>query len=406
VYICSSADSKDLCLFVGAVSFLITTQLPPISQNTMHTETFAIHAGRSIDAASKAVAAPIVLSTTFEHAPDSTYEQYLYSRYDNPNRGALETCVAGLEGGKQGLAFASGMAAATALIHTMLKTGDHVIMPQDCYFTMRRLVKELYGSWGLEASFVDMSDLDAVRAAVRPNTRLFWTESPSNPGLFLTDIVAVAEIARKAGAYCVSDNTWATPLLQKPLELGCDAVFHSTTKYLAGHSDVLGGIVITREESEVYERLRLYQKVAGNVPSPFDCWLVLRSISTLPQRMKAHCENAMHVAQFLASHPNVEKVHFPGLPENRFHALAKRQMKNFGGMISFEVKGGWDAAIAVCGKTKLFACATSLGAVESLIEHRASVEGADSPTPHGLLRISVGLEHYEDLTADLAQALG
>ncbi|MFY8000603.1 MAG: trans-sulfuration enzyme family protein [Candidatus Kapaibacteriota bacterium] len=372
----------------------------------MHTETFAIHAGRHIDPTTKAVASPIVLSTTFQHAPDSSYDPYLYSRYDNPNRAALEECVAGLEGGAQGLAFASGMAAATALVHTMLKAGDHVIMPSDCYFTMRRLVRELYSAWGLEASFVDMSDLAAVEAAIKPNTRLVWTETPSNPGLFLTDIAAVAEIAHKAGALCVCDNTWATPLLQKPLELGCDAVFHSSTKYLAGHSDVLGGIVITRDEGAVYERLRLYQKVTGGVPSPFDCWLTLRSISTLPQRMKAHCENAMKVAQFLASHPNVEKVHFPGLPENRFHALAKRQMKDFGGMVSFEVKGGWDAAIAVCGKVKIFTCATSLGAVESLMEHRASVEGADSPTPHGLIRLSVGLEHFEDLIGDLSQALG
>jgi cystathionine gamma-synthase len=372
----------------------------------MHTETFAIHAGRAIDPITKAVAPAIVLSTTFQHAPDSTYDPYLYSRYDNPNRAALEACLAGLEGGTEGIAFASGMAAATALVHTMLKAGDHVIMPTDCYFTMRRLVAELYGPWGLESSFVDMSNLQAVQAAVRPNTRLIWTETPSNPGLFLTDIAAVADIAHKAGALCVCDNTWATPLLQKPLELGCDAVFHSTTKYLAGHSDVLGGIIATRESGAVYEKIRLFQKVGGGVPSPFDCWLTLRSISTLPQRMKAHSENAMKIAEYLAQHPNVEKVHYPGLPDNRFHTLAKRQMKGFGGMLSVEIKGGWDAAIAVCGNVKLFTCATSLGAVESLIEHRASVEGVDSPTPKGLLRLSIGLEHYEDLQADLAQALG
>lgn len=375
----------------------------------MHTETFAIHAGRGIDPVTKAVAPAIVLSTTFQHAPDSTYDPYLYSRYDNPNRGALEVCVAGLEGGTiynaQGIAFASGMAAATALIHTMLKTGDHVIMPSDCYFTMRRLVGELYGAWGLEASFVDMSDINAVRAAVRPTTRLIWTETPSNPGLFLTDIAAVADIAHKAGALCVCDNTWATPLLQKPLALGCDAVFHSSTKYLAGHSDVLGGIVVMREADVQYEKIRLFQKVAGSVPSPFDCWLTLRSISTLPQRMKAHSENALEIAKYLSTHPNVEKVHYPGLPDNRFHALAKRQMVGFGGMLSVEIKGGREAALKVLEKVKIFTCATSLGAVESLIEHRASVEGIDSPTPQGLLRLSVGLEHYEDLIADLAEAL-
>ena len=378
----------------------------------MHPQTHAIHAGRSIDPASQAVAPPIILSTTFQHAPDSTYENYLYSRYDNPNRRALEECVAGLEGGTAGLAFASGMAAAMAVVHG-LKSGDHVIAPADCYFTIRRLLTELYGGWGLEATFVDMSDLDALRAAVRPTTRLIWTETPSNPGLFLTDLAAVAEIAHNAGAICVCDNTWATPLLQKPLELGCDIVMHSTTKYLAGHSDVLGGMLVVKdapkdslkEQSDLYDRLKLYQKISGAVPSPFDCWLVLRSLATLPQRIQAHCDNAEQVAQFLASHPKIEKVHYPGLPENRFHDLAKRQMARFGGMLSVEVRGGWDAAVALCANVRLFTCATSLGAVESLLEHRASVEGANSPTPHGLVRLSIGLEHPDDLIADLRQAL-
>jgi cystathionine gamma-synthase len=371
----------------------------------MHPETHAIHAGRRIDPASKAVAPPIVLSSTFQHAPDSTYEQYLYSRYDNPNRAALEECVAGMENGASAIAYASGMAAAANIVHVALKSGDHVIAPSDCYFTMRRLLTEFYGDWGLEATFVDMSDLTAVRAAVRPTTRLIWTETPSNPGLFLTDIAAIAEIAREAGAICICDNTWATPLLQKPLDLGCDLVFHSTTKYMGGHSDVLGGIVVSRTNDALCEKLRVFQRVGGAVPSPFDCWLVLRSLSTLPQRMAAHCANAMHVAQFLATHPNVEKVHYPGLPGNRFHDLAKRQMKDFGGMLSIEVKGGWDAALRVLEKVNIFTCATSLGAVESLIEHRASTEGPSSPTPHGLLRLSIGLEHYEDLIADLEQAL-
>ncbi|TAE31683.1 MAG: aminotransferase class V-fold PLP-dependent enzyme [Candidatus Kapaibacterium sp.] len=370
----------------------------------MHPQTHAIHAGRRIDPTTKAVAPPIVLSTTFEHAPDSSYEQFLYSRYDNPNRAALEECVAGMENGAAGIAFASGMAAIMAVIHG-LQSGDHVLAPADCYFAVRRQLTELYAGWGLQASFVDMSNLDAVRAAMQTNTRLVWTETPSNPGVFLTDIAAVAEIAHTAGAICVCDNTWATPLLQKPLDLGCDIVMHSTTKYLAGHSDVLGGILVLKERGAIFERLKVYQKVAGAVPSPFDCWLVLRSISTLPQRMAAHCDNAEKIAQFLAAHPNIEKVHYPGLAENRFHELAKRQMARFGGMLSVEVAGGWDAAIAVCGKVKLFTCATSLGAVESLIEHRASVEGPESPTPRGLLRLSVGLEHYEDLIADLAQAL-
>lgn len=370
----------------------------------MHPQTHAIHAGRSIDPHSQAVAPPIILTTTFQHAPDSSYEKYLYSRYGNPNRDALEECIAGLENGAAGIAFASGMAAATAIVHT-LKSGDHVIAPIDCYFTVRRLLTELYGQWGLQTDFVDMSDLAAVQAAVRPSTRLVWTETPSNPGLFLTDIAAVAEIAHKAGAICICDNTWATPLLQKPLDLGCDIVLHSTTKYFAGHSDVLGGMLVVREQGKLFEKIKLYQKIAGAVPSPFDCWLVLRSIATLPQRMQAHCDNAEKVAQFLASHPNIEKVHYPGLPENRFHELAKRQMTRFGGMLSVEVKGGWDAAVRFCGNVHLFTCATSLGAVESLLEHRASVEGPDSPTAKGLVRLSIGLEHPDDLIADLAQAL-
>lgn len=370
----------------------------------MHPQTHAIHAGRSIDPTSQAVAPPIILSTTFQHAPDSTYEKYLYSRYDNPNRSALEECVAGLEHGAAGIAFASGMAASMAIVHG-LKSGDHVLAPMDCYFAVRRLLTELYGKWGLETTFVDMSDLAAVQAAVKPNTRLIWTETPSNPGLYLTDLRAVSDIAHKAGAICICDNTWATPLLQKPLELGCDIVLHSTTKYLAGHSDVLGGMLVVKDKDAQFEALKVYQKISGAVPSPFDCWLVLRSIATLPQRIQTHCDNAEKVAQFLASHPKIEKVHFPGLPDNRFHELAKRQMVRFGGMLSVEVRGGWDAAIAFCGKVKLFTCATSLGAVESLLEHRASVEGPDSLTPKGLVRLSIGLEHPDDLINDLAQAL-
>jgi cystathionine gamma-synthase len=388
-------------------SVLLFPQQPTNKKNSaqMNPETFAVHGGRSIDSVTKAVAPSIVLSTTFQHAPDGSYDRYLYSRYDNPNRAALEECVAGLERGVQAVAFASGMAAAMALVHSLASSGDHVLMPSDCYFTMRRLVRELYERWGLEASFVDMTNLAAVRAALRPNTRIVWIETPSNPGLFVTDIAAVAEIAREAGAVAVCDNTWATPLLQNPLALGCEASFHSSTKYLAGHSDVLGGIVVMKEENELYGRVRAFQKVGGATPSPFDAWLTLRSIATLPQRVKAHSESAGRLAEFLREHPAVEKTHYPGLPDNPFHETARRQMKGFGGMLSIEVRGGREAAFATLEKLRIFTCATSLGAVESLIEHRASIEGADSPTPQGLLRISVGLEHPDDLIADLDAAL-
>ena len=376
----------------------------------MKPETAAIHVGRSIDPAHRAVMQSIVPSTTFAYDPHDENQGMVYSRYSNPNRNALEECVAQMEGGTGSAAFASGMAAAMAILHTMLKSGDHVLMPQDCYFSMRALASELYAHWGLEVSFADMANADALRAAFRPNTRLVWTETPSNPQLRLTDLAAVSALAHERGALCSCDNTWATPLLQSPLALGCDLVFHSSTKYFGGHSDLMGGIVVARQPA-LLEKIQRYQKIGGAVPSPHDSWLTLRSLATLPQRMKAHCENAMQVAQFLASHPNVEKVHYPGLPENEFHALAVKQMRGFGGMVSIEVRGNEretarEVAMRVGASTKLFTHATSLGGVESLLEHRASVEGPTSLTPPSLLRLSVGLEHPDDLIADLAQALG
>ena len=373
--------------------------------STEHLETLAVHAGRRPDPATGAVMPPIHLSTTFERAADGTYtDGFVYTRSENPNRRALEECLAALEGGAEAAAFSSGMAASAAIFQT-LGTGDHVIFPDDVYFGTSRLLREVLGPWELAYSVVDMTDLAAVRAAVRPQTKLIWVETPSNPLLKISDIAAVAEIAHAAGARCAVDNTWPSPAGQQPLALGADLVMHATTKYLGGHSDLLGGAVIARTSDAFFERIRLVQTVGGAVPSPFDCWLLMRSIRTLPYRLRAHTENAQRVAEFLASHPAVAVVHYPGLPTHPGYAVAQRQMKLSGGMLSIQVHGGAAEAMAVAARVQLFTRATSLGGIESLIEHRASVEGTHSTTPANLLRISIGLEHPDDLIADLRQAL-
>jgi cystathionine gamma-synthase len=347
----------------------------------------------------------IQLSTTFQRSPDGSFPSgYEYSRDANPNRHALEVAMVSLEGGAAGVAFASGMAATMAVLQT-LAPGDHVVAPVDAYFGTSKLLREHFRPWGLEVSFADMTDPSAVRAALRPSTRLIWTETPSNPTVALTDLREVAAIARSAGVLTACDNTWATPFLQRPLDLGVDLVMHSTTKYLSGHCDVMGGVVVTREAGPVAERLRSVQVHGGAVPSPFDSWLVLRGIRTLPWRMRAHCSNAASVAAFLAEHPRVERVHYPGLPSDPGYRLAKTQMAAAGGMLSFVVPGGRARAFAVAARLRLFARATSLGGPESLVEHRASVEGPGTRAPEGLLRLAIGLEHPEDLIADLDQAL-
>lgn len=371
----------------------------------MNLETLAIHAGQATDPATGAVVPPIVLSTTFERAEDGSFPHgYIYTRSGNPNRTALEQCLAALEGGADCAAFGSGLAAAMSIFQA-LAPGDHVIVPDDAYHGVSRLVREIMAPWGLQASVVDMTDLAAVRAAVRPTTRLLWVETPSNPLLKISDIAALAQIAHAAGARCAVDNTWATPALQRPLDLGADLALHATTKYLGGHSDVLGGAIVAREQDTFFERVRFIQGNGGAVPSPFDCWLVLRGIRSLAYRMRGHVANAARVAAFLNEHPAIERVYYPGLASHPGHAVAARQMCGFGGMLSIEVRGGEPAAMALAARVKLFTRATSLGGVESLIEHRASVEGPESRTPPGLLRVSVGLEHPDDLVADLAQAL-
>ncbi len=370
-----------------------------------HIETVAIHAGHEIDPASGAVMPPINLSTTFERKADGSYTNgNSYSRSDNPNRRALESCLAALEGGSVALAFSSGMAA-TATVLQALTSGDHILVPSDVYFGTGRIAQELFGAWGLGCTVVDMTDLDQVAAAIRPNTKLIWAETPSNPLLKITDIAAVSQVAHQAGVLCVVDNTWASPMCQRPLEQGADIVMHSTTKYLGGHSDLTGGALIGRAEEPFFQRLRMIQQLGGAVPSPFDCWLLRRSISTLPYRMRGHCENAQKVANFLTTQPRVAVVNYPGLPGHPGHAIAQKQMMTFGGMLSILVHGDAEQTLAVASNVKLFTQATSLGGVESLIEHRYSVEGPTSRTPPNLLRISIGLEHVEDLIADLDQAL-
>jgi cystathionine gamma-synthase len=371
----------------------------------MRIETLAVHAGHAVDPATGAVNPPIYLTTTFARDADGNLPHgFIYARSDNPTRRELERALAVLEGGEVAIAFASGMAATAAVFQSMLP-GEHVIAPQDAYYGTAKLLREVMAGWGLASTLVDMTDLHAVAAAVTAETRLIWIETPSNPSLAVTDIARVAEIAHAAGARCVCDNTWATPVLQRPLALGCDLVMHSTTKYLGGHSDLTGGALVSPADDEWAARLRTLQALGGAVPSAFDCWLLMRGIRSLPWRMRGHCENAAAVATFLAGHDAVEIVHYPGLASDPGHAVAERQMTAFGGMVSVEVKGGAEAALGVVRRVKLFTRATSLGGTESLIEHRASVEGPESRTPPGLLRLSIGLEHADDLIEDLDQAL-
>ena len=370
----------------------------------MKIETVAVHAGHAVDPATGAVAAPIYLSTTFERDIEGTYSRgFMYTRNDNPNRQALERGVSMLEGGEAAAAFASGTGATMSILQA-LTPGDHILAHIDAYYGTPRLIREIFLRWGLQADFVDMSDLAAVEKALRPNTKLAWAETPSNPLLKIVDLAAVAEIVHKSGVLFVCDNTWA-PVLQRPFELGADLVLYSTTKYFGGHCDVAGGIVVTKTDNELFQRTRGIQYEGGAVPSPFDCWLILRGMRTLPWRMRAHSENALKVAEFLARHRKVARVHYPGLRSHPGHEIAARQMSLFGGMLSLEVKEGYDAAMSVVAKTKIFIRATSLGGVESLIEHRASIEGPGTTSPEGLLRLSIGLENADDLIEDLDHAL-
>jgi cystathionine gamma-synthase len=371
----------------------------------MKFETLAVHAGRRPEAATGAVAPPLVLSTTFERDAEGTpLGGHTYIRESNPMQTLLEDALVPLEGGAGALAFASGMAAGVALLQT-LPAGAHVLMPDDAYYGWRVVAQEFLPQWGVTASFCPMDDLAAVKRSLTPATRLVFVESPSNPLLRIADIAAIAEAARAAGARTVVDNTFATPALQRPLDLGADVAHHSVTKYFGGHSDVQGGVLVFKRRDETFEKATHVRHILGAVLAPFNAWLVLRGLRSLAVRVAVHSANALAVARALENHPAVSRVNYPGLPSHPGHAIAARQMSGFGGMMSFHVKAGRDAAIAAVGRAKLFVRATSLGAVESLIEHRATSEGAGSTTPQDLIRLSVGLEHPDDLIADLDQAL-
>ncbi len=370
-------------------------------------ETLCIHAGQSPDPIHGAVMTPIVLASTFAQKSPGKYDDYVYSRAGNPTRSALEGCLAALEGGTHGITFGSGCAATTAIL-LALKSGDHVLCGDDVYGGTFRIFDKVMKQWGLEASFMDMSDPAKVKAAMRPNTRLVWLETPSNPMLKIFDIAAIADIAKKAGAQLAVDNTFATPMLQRPLELGATMVVHSTTKYLNGHSDVVGGAVLTSDD-ELAEKMHFLQKSVGGVPSPFDCYMVLRGLKTLGVRMKQHVASAGTVVERLTKHKQVERVFYPGLTTHKGHDIAARQMKGPGGMISFELAGGLPAATAFLESLKVFVCAESLGGVESLAEHPAIMTHASLPADirrglgigDGLIRLSVGLEDVGDLMDDL-----
>lgn len=370
----------------------------------MKEATKSVHLGHHIDEATGAVAPPIYLSTTYERDADGAYPRgHVYSRLTNPNRLALEEALAELEGGEKAAAFASGLAAIQAVFQA-LGAGDHVIASDDLYHGTIHVLQDIFKPWNLEVSFVDTTDLAAVKGAIRKNTKLIYVETPSNPTLKITDIASVAKLAKSQGIRLVCDNTWATPLLQKPLDLGADLVVHSTTKYFGGHSDVVGGAVITKAADEFFDRIELIQKIGGAVQSPFDSWLILRGIQTLSCRLKVHCDNAEKIAAYLADHPQVERVYYPSLASHAGYEIAQKQMKRFGGMLSFQIRGSQAEAMAFIGKLKIITRATSLGGVESLIEHRASIEGTGTKTPENLLRFSVGIEDVEDLIADLDQA--
>jgi cystathionine gamma-synthase len=371
----------------------------------MRLETLAVHAGGEPDASTGAVAPPLHLATTFQHGPaGERVAGYEYLREGNPTQDRLETMLAALEGGEAALAMASGMAAINVLLES-LPVGTQVLIPEDCYTGLRVLFAEFLPQKGITAIRVDTSDLSAVNAAITADTRMIWAESPSNPQMKIADIAGLAEISRKAGVLLVCDNTFATPILQRPLELGADIVMHSTTKYFGGHSDAMGGALIFKRRDAFHDAVAHRRHITGGIISPFNAWLTLRGARSLPARMAWHCRNAGAIAEFLAAHPAIEVVHYPGLAAHPQHAIASRQMSDFGGMLSFRVKGGREKALRVAGKLQLITNATSLGGCESLIEHRASVEGARPVSPQNLLRVSVGLENAEDLIADLKQAL-
>lgn len=371
-------------------------------------ETRAIHTGQDADSATGAVITPIYQTSTYAQEAIGKFKGYEYSRTDNPTRTALQEALASLEGGRWSLAYASGLAA-TQNIGYLLRPGDHVLLSNDTYGGTYRLFAKVLTNYGIEMTMADLSNLDEARAALQPNTRLVWMETPTNPYLRIVDIAGMAELVKNQNIRLVVDNTFASPYLQRPLDLGADLVLHSTTKYLGGHSDVVGGAVVGNDD-EVFETLKFHQNAAGAVPGPFDCWLTLRGIKTLGVRMDRHSTNAKAIAEWLGDHDAVEAVYYPGLQTHPNHEIAARQMTAFSGMVSFTVKGGFDVAAEVVERTRVFTLAESLGGVESLIEHpgkmtHASVAGTGAEVEDSLIRLSVGIENVEDQIADLEQAM-
>lgn len=377
----------------------------------MHFETTAIHAGQEPEETTGAVVVPIFQTSTYAQTAVAEHKGYEYSRTQNPTREAMETCLAALEGARFGLGFASGMAA-TSTAMTLLSQGDHVVSSSDVYGGTYRVFEKVFRDFGIDFTYVTTADLDEVEAAMRPETKLVWVETPTNPLLQITDIAGVSAIAKKHGAWLGVDNTFASPYFQRPIEHGADFVVHSTTKFLGGHSDVVGGAAVT-DDPEIHEKLAFSQNAMGAIPGPFDSWIVLRGLKTLGVRMDRHESNARRIADWLEKHPRVKKVLYPGLESFEHHEIAKKQMSGYGALISFYVDGGVDEAVAICGKTKVFTLAESLGGVESLIEHPGKMTHASIPPevrePRGLgddlVRLSVGIEHIDDLLEDLDEAM-
>ena len=378
-----------------------------MDSNKQHIQTIAVHAGQQHEEGISDVILPIHLSTTFERKKDGSHNAYNYTRSGNPNRDVVENKIAAIEEATTAISFSSGLAAVNALFENILSPNSHVIIPDDCYHGTRSLLANFFIRWQVSFDEVDMSDVANIKNKINSNTKLIWIETPSNPQLKIADIEAIVFLAKTQHILTACDSTFATPLLQKPLQMGVDFVMHSSTKFFSGHSDILGGIICTNHNNELCNNIRAYQQTAGAVPSPFDCWLLNRSLATFPLRLSMQCNNAFALANFLNTHPAIEKVFYPGLASHKNHAVAKKQMTNgFGSIMSILVKGGEQAALNFASKLTIFKHATSLGGVESLVEHRRSAEGNHPISPDNLMRISIGIEFVEDLKADLEQALG
>jgi cystathionine gamma-synthase len=371
-----------------------------------HVQTMAVHAGENTEEGLGDVVPPIHLSTTYERKKDGSLNAYNYTRSGNPNRLMVENKIAAIEEASTAIAFSSGLAAINALFENILEPDSHVIIPDDCYHGTRSLLETCFKRWKVSFDRADMTDVDNIEQLIKPHTKLIWIETPSNPQLKIADIQAIVKLAKQHKLLTGADNTFATPLLQKPLSMGVDFVVHSSTKFFSGHSDILGGVVCFNHHEALGATITAYQQTAGAVPAPFDCWLLNRSLATLPLRVAMQCSNASVIANWLSTHPKIEKIYYPGLSSHPNHHIAKAQMKNgFGAIISILIKGGKQEALHFASKLLIFKHATSLGGVESLVEHRRSVEGDHPVSPDNLIRISVGIEYAEDLKNDLAQAL-